>query len=97
MIKPNLVEVTEGPSGPLLTTLLQHDPHSRHSAFDNQCCLGHLSAAQSPLPLLYSDYVHRVGRTARAGRTGWSLSFVTQHDVHLLHKIEELVGQSSRD
>ena len=38
------------------------------------------------------DYVHRVGRTARAGRSGWSLSFVTQHDVQLVHKIEELIG-----
>ena len=36
--------------------------------------------------------MHRVGRTARAGRSGWSLSFVTQHDVELVHKIEELIG-----
>jgi hypothetical protein len=30
------------------------------------------------------DYVHRVGRTARAGREGWSLSFVSQYDVQLV-------------
>jgi superfamily II DNA/RNA helicase len=30
------------------------------------------------LPVAARDYVHRVGRTARAGRAGWSLSFVTQ-------------------
>lgn len=38
------------------------------------------------------DYVHRVGRTARAGRGGWALSFVTQYDVKLVHSIEELIG-----
>ena len=30
------------------------------------------------LPMLARDYVHRVGRTARAGKPGWALSFVTQ-------------------
>eukprot|EP00887_Chlorella_sp_A99_P002763 scaffold6.g2763.t1 len=45
------------------------------------------------LPLLARDYVHRVGRTARAGRRGWSLSFVTQYDIELVQKIEELVGK----
>ncbi len=34
----------------------------------------------------------RVGRTARAGRPGWSLSFVSQYDVELLQKIEGLIG-----
>ena len=30
------------------------------------------------LPVAARDYVHRVGRTARAGRPGWSLSVVSQ-------------------
>ena len=30
------------------------------------------------LPVLARDYVHRVGRTARAMRQGWALSFVSQ-------------------
>lgn len=30
------------------------------------------------LPVLARDYVHRVGRTARALREGWALSFVSQ-------------------
>lgn len=45
------------------------------------------------LPMLARDYVHRVGRTARAGRRGWSLSFVTQYDIELVQQIEGLVGQ----
>jgi superfamily II DNA/RNA helicase len=34
------------------------------------------------LPRVAKDYVHRVGRTARAGRRGRSLAFVTQYDIH---------------
>ena len=45
------------------------------------------------LPLLARDYVHRVGRTARANRPGWSLSFVSQYDVELVHRIEALTGK----
>lgn len=39
------------------------------------------------------DYVHRVGRTARAGRAGRSISLITQYDVALIYKIEELIGK----
>lgn len=44
------------------------------------------------LPKICADYVHRVGRTARAGRAGRSLSFITQHDVELVHAIEAFTG-----
>lgn len=37
------------------------------------------------LPRVAKDYVHRVGRTARAGRRGRSLTFVTQYDIHQVH------------
>ena len=33
------------------------------------------------VPRAPKDYVHRVGRTARAGRGGTALTFVTQYDV----------------
>ena len=39
-----------------------------------------------------TDYVHRVGRTARAGRKGTSITFVGQRDVELILAIEEYVG-----
>lgn len=38
------------------------------------------------------DYVHRVGRTARAGRGGESMTVVSQYDVKLLMSIEEYIG-----
>ncbi|XP_031459941.1 probable ATP-dependent RNA helicase DDX49 [Phasianus colchicus] len=40
-------------------------------------------------PGLPKIYIHRVGRTARAGRNGISITMVTQYDIHLVHAIEE--------
>jgi ATP-dependent RNA helicase DDX49/DBP8 len=38
------------------------------------------------------DYIHRVGRTARAGRAGLSVTLIGQRDVDLIHAIEERVN-----
>ncbi|CAD0014380.1 unnamed protein product, partial [Aureobasidium pullulans] len=43
------------------------------------------------LPRDPDDYVHRVGRTARAGRKGVAISLVGQRDVGLVQAIEERV------
>ncbi|KAI3907615.1 hypothetical protein MKW98_016259 [Papaver atlanticum] len=45
------------------------------------------------IPRYAQDYLHRVGRTARAGRGGLAVSFVTQNDVDLIHEIESVVGK----
>ena len=44
------------------------------------------------VPINAKDYVHRVGRTARAGRSGRAVTLVTQYDVELFQKVEALTG-----
>jgi len=39
------------------------------------------------------NYIHRVGRTARGGRSGRSISIVTQYDVENFQRIEYLMGK----
>jgi len=43
------------------------------------------------IPQHAKDYIHRVGRTARAGRAGRAISFVTQYDLENYQKIEHLI------
>ena len=47
------------------------------------------------IPANSKDYIHRVGvgRTARAGRSGKSITFVTQYDVELFQRIEHVIGK----
>ena len=40
------------------------------------------------------DYIHRIGRTGRAGEMGWSLTFVTVDDVAEFFDIEALMGKT---
>jgi ATP-dependent RNA helicase DDX47/RRP3 len=45
------------------------------------------------LPHDSKTYIHRVGRTARAGKSGNAISFVTQYDVELWLRIEDALGK----
>ena len=45
------------------------------------------------LPNVYEDYVHRIGRTGRAGASGEAISFVTQETATELFGIERLIQQ----
>lgn len=44
------------------------------------------------LPAAWEDYLHRVGRTARAGKKGWAVSFVGERDIDLFRSIEAKIG-----
>ena len=44
------------------------------------------------LPQNAEDYVHRIGRTARAGASGDAVSLICEEYVYSLHEIEEYIG-----
>ena len=46
------------------------------------------------LPQQAEDYVHRIGRTARAGASGTAISFACEDFAHFQPEIEEFVGYS---
>ncbi|WP_338874283.1 DEAD/DEAH box helicase [Spirosoma sp. SC4-14] len=43
------------------------------------------------VPLIYEDYVHRIGRTGRANRTGEAITFVTMAEDYHVQKIEKII------
>ena len=46
------------------------------------------------LPYLAEDYVHRIGRTGRAGEKGQAISFVSREEERTLSNIERLIGEN---
>jgi len=46
------------------------------------------------LPYLPEDYVHRIGRTGRAGASGNAISFVSREEEQTLERIQKLIGSS---
>lgn len=45
------------------------------------------------LPQSSKEYIHRVGRTARAGRSGRAISIVSQYDIELYQRIEKVLDK----
>ena len=45
------------------------------------------------LPKQAEDYVHRIGRTGRAGRTGIAITFAEVNEYVKVHKIEKYIGR----
>jgi len=46
------------------------------------------------LPKFAEDYVHRIGRTGRAGATGIAISFASYQERNYLCRIEKYIGQT---
>ncbi len=44
------------------------------------------------LPSQSNDYLHRVGRTSRAGSSGTAISLITEHDHRLLRRYQDDLG-----
>jgi superfamily II DNA/RNA helicase len=47
------------------------------------------------VPFNAEDYVHRIGRTGRAGASGLAVTLVTRHDSRLLGEVEKLLGKKA--
>ncbi len=45
------------------------------------------------LPIVVADYIHRIGRTGRAGASGIAISLVSADEFKLLTDIEHLIGR----
>jgi ATP-dependent RNA helicase RhlE len=43
------------------------------------------------VPLIYEDYVHRIGRTGRANNTGEAITFLTPAEEYHVQKIEKII------
>jgi len=45
------------------------------------------------VPVVYEDYVHRIGRTGRAFSEGTAITFVTEAELYHIEKIEKLIRE----
>jgi ATP-dependent RNA helicase RhlE len=45
------------------------------------------------VPILYEDYVHRIGRTGRAFQEGKAITFATKAELYHIKKIEDLIRE----
>ncbi len=67
-----------------LNILFATDIAARGLDIDNIDCVVNFDLPRSP-----TDYIHRIGRTARAGKTGTSISFIDYKDMNHFKIIEK--------
>ncbi|HEY0769046.1 MAG TPA: C-terminal helicase domain-containing protein, partial [Sphingobacteriaceae bacterium] len=46
------------------------------------------------VPILYEDYVHRIGRTGRAFQEGKAITFATDAELYHIDKIQKLIRET---
>jgi len=71
-----------------LTVLVGTDVASRGLDIDSLPCVINFD-----LPMVAEDYIHRIGRTGRAGSEGLALSLVAPAEAPLLRAIQRLLKQ----
>ena len=49
------------------------------------------------LPANIDDYVHRIGRTGRAGNIGGALSFVNEKNAGVVRELKELLEENGQE
>ena len=47
------------------------------------------------VPTEPTDYIHRIGRTGRAGELGWAITFVSEQDIDEFFDIEKLMDRTA--
>jgi ATP-dependent RNA helicase RhlB len=70
-----------------IRVLIGTDVASRGLHIEDVDCVILYDIPQNP-----EDYVHRIGRTARAGKSGVAISLATEDDAYYLEPIEHLIG-----
>jgi ATP-dependent RNA helicase RhlE len=45
------------------------------------------------VPIMYEDYVHRIGRTGRAFQEGKAITFATEAEMFHIHRIEDVIRE----
>ena len=49
------------------------------------------------LPTDIDDYVHRIGRTGRAGKKGLATAFFSEKDTGIAHKLQEILSETNQE
>ncbi|KAF9962692.1 putative RNA helicase [Modicella reniformis] len=74
--------------GGIVTVLIATDVGSRGLDIPNVMLVLNYDIPRDP-----TDYIHRVGRTARAGRGGQAISIICERDVQLIQDIESRINK----